>query len=62
MAVGYSSLKEPKGMFAMGYISRLFPDEIRRVIRDSNEASAQGSQRYVVWENQAVHSDLTMTS
>jgi len=44
-------------MFAMGYISRLFPDEIRRVIRDSNEASAQGSQRYVVWENQAVRSD-----
>jgi hypothetical protein len=41
----------------VGYISKLLPDEIRRVIRASNTASAQGSQKYVVWENRAIHSD-----
>jgi hypothetical protein len=40
-----------------GYVSILQPDEIRRVIRASNVASAQGSQEYVVWENRAIRSD-----
>lgn len=41
----------------MGYICSLSPDEIRRVTRDSNKVSAQGSQEYVAWENRAIHSD-----
>ncbi len=41
----------------MGDITSWSPDQIRRVIRDSNKQSAQGSQRYVVWENRAIHSD-----
>ena len=41
----------------MGYISSLSPDEVRRVIRESNKASDQGSEKYIVWENRALHSD-----
>jgi hypothetical protein len=41
----------------VGYVSSLQPDEIRRVIRDSNKLSVQGSQEYVVWENRAIRSD-----
>ena len=41
----------------MGYVSILTPDQIRRLIRGSNIASAQGSQEYVVWENRAIRAD-----
>jgi hypothetical protein len=41
----------------VGYISSLSPDQVRRVIRDSNKASTQGTQKYVVWENRAIRSD-----
>ena len=41
----------------MGDLPRWSLDQIRRVIRDSNKVSAQGSQKYVVWENRAIQSD-----
>jgi hypothetical protein len=30
---------------------------VRRVIRESNDQSAKGSQKYVLWENSAIHTD-----
>ena len=41
----------------MGYISSLSLEEIRLLIRESNRASARGSQRYLVGENRAIQSD-----
>jgi len=41
----------------MGDIPSRPLDEIRRVIQKSNERSAEGSQKYVVWENRALRTD-----
>jgi hypothetical protein len=39
------------------YISSWSPDKIRRLVAKSNEQSAIGSQNYLKWENDALHSD-----
>lgn len=41
----------------MGDILRWSQSQIRQVITESNKQSAIGSQKYVKWENQAIHSD-----
>ena len=41
----------------MGDICRSAPERLRQVIRESNNQSAIGSQKYVVWENSAILTD-----
>jgi hypothetical protein len=41
----------------MGDIAGWSQDEIKRIIRHSNDDSAAGSQRYVFWENKAIRDD-----
>lgn len=41
----------------MGEICRWTPEKIRKVIRESNKQSANGSQKYVDWENSAIRTD-----
>ena len=41
----------------MGDIRRWTPEKIRQVIRESNKQSANGSQKYVEWENSAILTD-----
>ncbi len=41
----------------MGLIRTWSPERIRRLIGESNQRSAMGSQQYVVWENNALHRD-----
>lgn len=40
-----------------GRVSKWDLDSVRRVIRESNARSAEGTQKYVVWENRAIRTD-----
>jgi hypothetical protein len=41
----------------VGDICRWSPERIRQVIRESNQQSVKGSQKYVMWENSAIRTD-----